>query len=607
MKAYRDIPSPFFETCLFLLSLIFIIIYTYPLITDLIEIFFGFPWDSLGGIWSLWWFKFSYIHGLSSKLHIYLAYPFGYDTSNSPSPYLFNFTLFLLTYFTNEIIAYNILKLISFPILALTTYFLIHYLIKDKAVSAIIGLIYAFSPYHVIHNMAHFANMYWLPLAALFLLKLLKEVNYQNGILFGSFLGLTFIDYAYYAYFLLLLTPIFVAAFVLNKEKSGDILNLAFLKVSLLCFLVFVLIIFPLFLPILKNIFFTTNRETIKNILIRNFSDLFIFSAKPLDYFLPSKHNPFLGWLVPDFGLSPLKGHRYTEHTLYLGWSLILLAAYAFYCSLRKVRELGVNKEDRNTVYLFFAVAIVSIILSAPPFIPLGEYQIDFQTREVIAEHKIYLPQYFLYKLFPMFRAYARMGAIVLLAVCVMAAFGLREILAKNNSKKTKYFLLALFSIVIFIEYAEFPPFRLTKVKEPEVYKWLASQSEQFPIVEYPFGAGDDPYTTFEYYFFQRIHKKYLVNGAIKGTPADEFRKEVIDISKNETVDKLKRIGVRYILIHKDKYIKGNEYVPLDWLTKPPRDKLFPVEYNDGKIPDVPMNKLRIVKDFGDVAVYEPI
>jgi len=103
------------------------------------------------------------------------------------------------------------------------------------------------------------------------------------------------------------------------------------------------------------------------------------------------------------------------------------------------------------------------------------------------------------------------------------------------------------------------------------------------------------------------MHKKYLVNGALKGTPADEFRKEVIDISKNETIDKLKRIGVKYILIHKYKYLRGNEYVPLDWLTTPPRDKIFPPEYNDGKIPSIEAvaDRLKLVKDFGDTAVYE--
>lgn len=608
MKSIENIPRPFFEIFYFCFTLFLTFLYSYPLIFNLGSMFYGFSWDSLGAIWSFWWLKFSYVQGLPLYVHTYLSYPFGQIFSSMLFPYLINGVGFLLTFFTHEIIAYNILKLISFPILALTTYLLIYYLTRNKVVSAVIGLVYAFSPFHVIHNIAHFANVYWLPLTILFLLKLLWERGYKNGILFGFFWGLTFVDNVYYAYFFGLLIPIFIVVYLSNQEHRVSLFNISFLKFVFIGFLVFFLVVFPMLYPMVKEVLFVQSKQVVGiSGLARNFSDLFIGSAKPLDYFLPSKHNPFLGWLVPDLGMGPLKGHKYTEHTLYLGWSLILLAGYAVYCSARKIGELGTNKENRHAVYLFLSVAIAAAILSAPPFIPIGDYQVNFQTREVIAEHKIYLPQYFLYKLFPMFRVYARMGAIVLLAVCVLSAFGLKEILNRINSKTGKFLFLSSFLTVVLVEYAEFPSFRLTKVKEPEVYKWLASQSGQFPIVEYPLGASDDPYTTYEYYFYQRIHKKYLVNGAPKGTPADEFRKEIIDISRGVTVAKLSGIGVIYVLVHRDKYIKGNEYVPLDWLTKPPRDKIFPVEYNDGKIPSLPMNKLKLVKDFGDTAVYEPI
>lgn len=608
MKTVESIPWPLFEILYFCLSAFLAILYTFPLITNRSSMFYGFPWDSLGGIWNFWWLQFSYLNNISFYTHTYLSYPSGHNLSNNPYPYLFNFIGFLLTYFTNEVAAFNIIKLISFPILAVTAYFLISYITEHRTISAIVGLVYAFSPFHVIHNMAHFANLYWLPLVVLFLLKLLREGGYRNAILFGLFWGFTFIDNAYYAYFLGLFVPVFISAAILNEEVRGNLIRIVFLKNFLISFLVFLFIVFPMMYPMIKGIFSPQGSQIVSayggN---RAFSDLFVFSAKPLDYLIPSKHNPFLGWLIPDFGMSPLKGHRYTEHTLYLGYSLLFLGGYAFYCALRKKGQLAVNSKDRHTIYLFFIVAIIAAILSAPPFIPLGKYHIDIQTREIFADYKIYLPQYFLYKIFPMFRVYARMGAVVLLAVSVLAAFGLREILARINTQKMRYLFLSLFSLIIFIEYAEFPSFRLTKVKEPEVYKWLASQSGQFPVVEYPLGASDDPYTTYEYAFYQRIHKKYLVNGAASGTAADEFRKEVMDISKEEAVDKLTNIGIKYIIIHKDKYTKGNEYVPLDWLTQPPRNKLFPLEYNDGKIPNLPIKRLRLIKDFGDVAVYEPI
>lgn len=575
---------------------------------NLNSMFYGFPWDSLGGIWSFWWLKFSYDNEIPLNIHTYLAYPFGHDSSHAPFPYLLIFSGFITTFLTNEVVAFNILKLISFPTMALTTYLLVYYLTNHRVVSAIVGLIYAFSPFYVIHSMAHFTNGYWLSLTVLFLLKFLREGGYKNSILFGLFWGITFVDNAYYAYFIGLLTPVFIFVSMFNQERRDNILRVSFLKFSIVSFLIFLLVIFPMMYPMFKGMFFSQGEQLVEIYgFNRTFSGLFIFSAKPLDYLLPSKYNLFFGGLVPDFGMSPLKGHRYTEHTLYLGYSLIFLGGYAFYCAVRKRGQLSADKDGRHIIYLFFAVAISAAILSAPPFIPLGDYQVNLETREVVAAHKIYLPQYFIYKLFPMFMTYARMGAVVLLSLCIMSAYGLREILARINTQKMRYIVLSLFSLIVFVEYAEFPTFRLTKVQEPEVYKWLASQPGSFPVVEYPLGASDDPYTTYEYYFYQRVHKKYLVNGALKGTSADKFRESIIDISRTETIDKLAGIGVKYILIHKDKYIKGNETVPLDWLTKPPRDKIFPVEYNDGKVPDLPMNRLRLTKDFGDAAVYEPI
>ncbi len=610
MKCIENIQRPFFEIYLFFFTLFLIILFTFPLIINSSETFFGPPADTLGGIWDIWWIKFSHINNIPYQVHNFQAYPFGVDHSNEPFPYIYYFLQFLLANLTNEITAFNILKLISFPLLALTSFLLFYYLTKDRISSAILGIVYAFSPFHTIHTMVHFTNLYWLPFALLFLLKTLNEGGYRNALLFGLFWGICFVDNAYYGYFILLLIPFIVCAYLTNKNKRNYILRVSYIKAAIISFTIFLLVILPEMYPLLKGVVLNKTAGSIQNAgIVRAFSDLFIFSAKPLDYLLPSIHNPFLGWLIPDLGIGPLKGHRYTEHTLYLGYSLLFLAGYALYSAIRKKEHFKVDKDGRFSVYLFLAVAIVAGILSAPPFIPLGEYHLNPQTREVFAEYKLYLPQYFLFKLFPMFRVYARMGAIVLLAVCILAAFGLRELLIRINTKRGKYLFLFLFSLIIFVEFAEFPPFRITKVQEPNVYKWLASRPGQFPVVEYPLGDGFDPYTTYEYKFYQRIHTKFLVNGATKGTPADEFRKEIIDISKEKTIDKLKSIGVKYIILHKYKYLRGNEYVPLDWLTTPPRDKIFPLEYNDGRIPDLKRvkEKIRLIKDFKDSVVYEII
>lgn len=601
-------PFPTFELFYFCLVSLAIILYANGLFRNFSKNFFGFPGDSLGTIWNFWWLKFAWSTGLPLRTHIYCAYPFGVDFLNGPFFYVSDLLGLILSSLTNEVSAYNVIKLISFPTSALAMYLLALYLTHNRLASGLVGLAYAFSPFHVIHSMSHFSNIQWMPLSILFLLKTLDRKGTKNAALFALFFGITFVDYAYYGYFIGLLVPIFLLVYLLNKEKRSSLLQSGLLKKAAIIFVVFLIIMFPLVYPLLKSYLNLNPRPSQTStfaIPVREFSDLLIYAAKPLDYLMPSKYNPFLGWMIPDLGIGPLKGHRYTEHTLYLGWTLILLGGIALYCAFKKKGMLSQRKEDMRVVYLFFAVVIVAALLSGPPFIPLGHYEINYETRQVTAEHKLYLPQYFLYKVFPMFRVYARMGVVVQLALCVLAAFGLREVLSRTKGTKRKYLALSL-ATLIFVDYAEFPPFRITQIQEPPVYTWLAQQPGNFPIAEYPLGSGDDPYTTYEYLFYQRIHKKYLVNGASKGTPADKFRTSIIDISRPETINNLSRIGVRYILLHQYKYSKGNEYIPLDWLTTVPREKIFPPEYNNGSVPDLTAvkNSIVLIKDFGDTAVY---
>lgn len=585
----------------YFLSVLFLaVLYTYPLVNDLGGSYYGFPWDSLGGIWHLWWLKFSQASGIPFSPFTYFAYPFGHDLTYAPVPYLFNAYALLLTHITDEVAAFNIIKLLNFPALALTTYLLLNYLTKDRAVSALLGVAYAFSPFHVIHSMAHYANLFWMPLAFLFLLKLNDEGGYRNGFFFGLFWGLTVLDNQYQGFFVGLFVPV-VLAFSFYKNRR--IFTAPYLKASSLGGVVFLAVVLPLAYPVVKGLFAGAGGGGGPAVQ-RSFSDLFVFSAKPLDYLMPSKHNPFLGWLVPDLGIGPLKGHRYTEHTLYLGFSLMLVAGFILFKSLRKG---FMDDGERRSIFLFFTIAIIAAVLSAPPFIPVGDYTVNEATREVSADFRLLLPQYFLFKILPMFRVYARLGAVVMLSVCVIAAFGLKYLKGRLESPGKRAALLSFFSLFVFVDFAEYPSFRITKIEVPEVYRWLSVQSGQFAIAEYPFGEYDDPYASYEYLFYQRVHKKYIVNCAVKGTRAYEHTHRADDISRPEAVDELSILNVKYAVVHRDKFVKGDIYIPADWLTAPPREKLYGPGYNDGVPPDLSKveGRLRLVKDFGTDRVYE--
>ncbi len=202
-----------------------------------------------------------------------------------------------------------------------------------------------------------------------------------------------------------------------------------------------------------------------------------------------------------------------------------------------------------------------------------------------IGPFRILFPSYFMYRIAPMFRCYARFGIVVMLCVSALAGIGLASILEKIRSSKRRRIFLSVIFLLIFIEFAPaLPAPMVNAVDPPPVYEWLAKQEGDFTIAEYP--LEDDQ----EYFFWQRIHQKRLVNGAQPGTYADEVRKEIIDILKPETPGILKYLGTRYIIFHPDKYLKSED-VPVI-----------------GEVPDVSKQRgLKLIKTFEDAGVYEVV
>ncbi|WKZ33462.1 MAG: hypothetical protein QY316_03385 [Thermodesulfobacteriota bacterium] len=589
-------------TALFLFALCMALLYTWPVITDMSGSFYGFPWDSLGSIHSFWWFRFAYENGIPFREHAFSSYPAGVDLSDAPFFYTYYLTGLGLTLLTDEVAAYNIIKISSFPLLAVTSYLLMNYLVRDWRAGMFSALAFAFSPLHAVRLMSHQPNLFWAPLLIYLLLRTLREGGLRLHAAFGFALGLALVDSTYFAYFFALLSPVLIAMNL--KWGLPGRASLAPAAVNLAAFSVaFAAAVIPMAFPVLTSL--GKAEAEIRTLdLARPLSDLFVFSAKPLDYLLPSRHNYFLGQFVPDLGLGALKGHRYIEHTLYLGWTLMALGLYAV-CrvSCKKVGRIP-GHGDRKNVYAFLVLAAAAALLSGPPFIPFGGFTVDAATREVSAEHKLYLPQYYLFHLFPYFRSYARLGAFVGLGVSVLAAFGIKELLARTNSAKKRAALLGFLGMVLAVESAEFPGFRVTRVDVPDSYGFLAGQGGDFAVVEYPIGPPHDPYTSYEYIFHQRAHGKRLVNGS---TGDGKRLRGVADISDPRTVDALAGMGVKYILLHRHKYERGNEYAAMDWVTRPPRDKLYPEGYNDGRPPDLSKVLERLIKvdEFGPTIVYE--
>ena len=150
LKSHRTEILIFF--CFLLLSLIL----TYPLILKIKSHVYGYSGDSLGLVWYIWWLKYSGLNHIPSSSCPFLAAPFGVTFAHY-SIYITS-TLFqkALASLVNEVFAYNLLIFFSFPIAAITMYYLVFYFTKNKIASMFSGIVYAFSPWHLAQSLQHF-------------------------------------------------------------------------------------------------------------------------------------------------------------------------------------------------------------------------------------------------------------------------------------------------------------------------------------------------------------------------------------------------------------------------------------------------------------------
>jgi len=611
-------------SCFILLSLIL----TYPLILKMKSHVYGSPGDPQGILWIIWWLKYSWLNHIPSSFCPFIAAPFGV-TATHPSVYIISTLLQKsLARLVNEMFAYNFLILLSFPLAAITMYYLVLHFTKNKVASMLSGIIYAFSPCHFAQAVQHIglAQIQWMPFYLLALFKLEEERSYRYALLTALALSLvTFTDY-YHLYFILIMTIAFIlwgmwqglrnrrlsgypvipegkpsasngagrlsgeqkpvsrisAKLTADRQDQGS--RMHFFRVILATILLVSAFILPFTHSLIREVFIAPTSVT-RAAFFRPLQDLFTNSARPLSYLLPSQDNLIFGRYTKGFVGSHFYGWSGTEHTLYLGYAVIVLSIVAIREWRRKNREQvgrresekvrkGETENGRNGetgkvsnqaiqqssnrvnwltdklanwstrtqkgVSFFLFATIVALLFSHAPYTDIGNFRIFF-------------PSYFMYKLLPMVRVYARFGILVMLCLSVLAGVGLKSLLERKTPKR-KRILLALIILVVFIEFMpHLPASTFDATVLPLEYKWLSQQEGDFIIVEYPLEAEQ------EYLFYQRIHQKRLVNSSFPGTRADKIKKKIINISNPETPGILAYLGIKYVFLHPDKYLQSED------------------------------------------------
>jgi hypothetical protein len=590
--------------CFIFAAICFVI--TYPLFPRFSSVMPGFistdePYNDL---WYSWRIKYAVSRHLSLTHTDLIAYPYGVELYSS-GVIAFGWLLWthLLSICTNPVISHNFQAILNVLLMALSIYLLVVFLTKDRIAGIFSGIIFGFCPYQFVRIWQHLSLTYnQLIVLIVFSALLLREgiTRKRSVVFFLSVCVILSFDFS-----IMYIATISVAAFLMYvlsynwrekvHKKQLPAADSRYLKRVLLIGLVACAVLSVQFAPIIKKALrlSLTTSASAHNLYHRPFDDLFAQSSKFLSYLLPASSHPVFGKFTEGLIGTPLYGESFTEHTLYLGWIPLALSCIAFrrWKRLRKTPDREERARDDFFIGFFIFLAVVAWLFSQPPWWQVGPL-------------KIFMPSFFMYKILPMYRAYCRFGILLMLAVAVLAGYGLKFVLERFKTRSLKIIIAALFCGLVLFEFWNWPPYKVIDVSTgPAAYYWLKGQDKDIVIAEYPLDS-DSPNDMYK--FYQTKHEKRIINGTVPGTPANQAAQTIKKLSDFRTARVLRWMGVTYVFLHKEDYLNTGLIEEKEELNKIPLNsglkfiKSFPPQ-------ECPQKNIMCVQKSGPIDVYEVI
>ncbi|MFN8496959.1 MAG: hypothetical protein U0641_03820 [Anaerolineae bacterium] len=447
----------------------------------------------------------------------------------------------------NPILAQNGLLVASFFLSALGAFLLARRLTGSAAAGIVAGVIFAFAPFRFIHfSHMQLLSAHWMPFTLLFLHRGVESRRWRDFLAFALFFTLQALSSFYYALFMAVAVGLFAAYYgVLRWRALGWPVLLKFVVACALAGLVIIPFVLPYFEA--QRIYGFTRTLAETKDLSASWQDYLVAPPSNLLYGAltapltsqttwPAEHMLFPGILPPLLAVIGLLG---------AGRAWLRRRASAPEVDLAKARPLDSRASLLDQGY-YAALGLVAFVLSFGPTLQLGG-----------RDTGIPLPYYLLYALVPGFkgtRAPVRFDILVMLACAVLAAYGVARLLpwlAARWSVRWAVGVAAVLVAVILLEYASFPlataPIEVGD-SIPPVYKWLAQQPPNTPVLELPINTDDE----YKYMYFSAYHWQPIVNGHSGFIPDKypEIAQNAAKLPRAAAVREVRDMGVKLIVVH---------------------------------------------------------
>jgi hypothetical protein len=509
---------------------------TWPLGLHLGTRIYGVPGDSTAEIYNLWTYTHHGLHILGISHETATGAPFGWDQGNGVNVQRlwYIFPAFLAAKAIGEIAAYNLIVLTGLALSGAAMYWLVRSLVVGPVspfVAAWAGFVYVVFPWHVIKAAGHagLTHIEGFPLLLLAVLAWFRSPTLTRATLVALATAVLWLTSGYYGVAgMLALCVLLLVAAVSHRRQYGTRRAAAKAGVVLGEALLVALVISVLGrLGHIETGFF----------MARSKDALLDFGARPWEYLLPAYTSPHFDtapWLT-----AHLHRSNFSESSLFVGWSTILLAAGWLLWALAARQRLG--REQKFVGIGFSGVLAAALLFSLPSPIP---------------HTSVPTPSLLVWEVASQFRVPTRFQALVMAALVPLAALALagisKKALAASRSWAAVVAVFVVFGLISWYELSVASP-GLTALNAPPPEYLALRKAPPGIVAEYPFVPLDAARNS-DYLFWRRVHGRRLLNGASRGSFPDTVRDALVDPVAPGTPAALSMLGVSTILLHPDVY-----------------------------------------------------
>lgn len=494
---------------------------TWPMAKDPSELFYGGAGDAFGALATLREYVETnqppFLPGTLSDLSAPEGLAIAWIRGMASLPLMI--TLYSLGEIFGPVAAYNIFAVAAFPFTGLATFLLARKLSGNGWAAAIAAFAFAFYPYAALkaHGHYEFAHGWVIVIMVWRTLEALERPSLRNGVLAGL---ATVLAMSWTPYFILVAGIAFAALGVTGLVIAWRRRLLRQLLPAAAAAATIVLVYLGGFYVL------STRTDAGQGLRENNTAQLNTYSARAYEYVVPHATHPVFGDETAPWLQARIHGSNSSESTLYLGLTVLALAFLALLAAIRR----KVPDETRRAVILLTVMGLVAGWVSAPP-------------EGVIFGQTIPFPSKIVTEISATWRVYARLVTDVMLAAALLSAIGMASLLRGRSVP-----LQAVLIVVIGFSVIRLDLWPARQGVNPITAQPIYAVLEDLPpgtVAAYPLIGPDQFGETFD----QQWYDKPVLNGFEQGSEAEQRARQLEDLSRDDTAERLAALGVRYIVI----------------------------------------------------------